>query len=127
MGFHSGNGSSIQVGANTLHARLTRVRKGARLTENTHSGTSSSNFEKVVKDHAWSGSIPWDDTNLPDTDVGLNEGDKVTITFPMGASGKSETLTNTSVEYLEDIMDNNGDIIRTEIAGKGGVLTRPVT
>jgi hypothetical protein len=127
MGFHSGNGSAIQVGANTLHARLTRVRKAARLAENTHSGTSSSNYEKVVKDHAWSGSIPWDDTNLPDTDVGLNEGDKVTVTFPMGASGKSETLTNTTVEYLEDIMDNQGDIIRTEISGKGGVLTRPVT
>jgi hypothetical protein len=123
----SGNGSSMQVGANTLQARLTRVRKGARLAENTHSGTSSSNYDKVVPDHAWSGSIPWDDTNLPDTDVGLVEGAKVTVTFPMGASGKSETLTGTTVEYLEDVMDNAGDIIRTDVAGRGGVLTRPVT
>jgi uncharacterized protein YndB with AHSA1/START domain len=123
----SGNGSSMVVGVTTLHARLTRVRKGARLTENTHSGTSSSNYDKVVPDHSWSGSIPWDDANLPDTDVGLTEGSKVTIVFALGASGKSETLTNTTVEFLEDIMDNQGDIIRTEVSGRGGVLTRPVT
>lgn len=127
MSFWSGNGSSMLVGVTTLHARLTRVRKGARLAENTHSGTSSTLYVPVVKDHAWSGSVPWDDTNLPDTDVGLTEGAIVTITFAMGASGKSETLTNTTVEYLEDIMDNQGDIIRTEVSGKGGVLTRPVT
>lgn len=127
MAFHSANGSSMQVGATTLHARLTRVRKAARLTENTHSGTSSALYHKVVKDHAWSGSVPWDDTNLPDTDVLLIEGDVVTIVFALGASGKTETLTNTTVEFLEDIMDNAGDIIRTEISGRGGVLTRPVT
>lgn len=123
----SANGSKITVGATDLHCRMTRVRKAARLTENTHSGTSSSNYEKVVPDHSWSLSVPWDDTNLPDTDVGLTEGTKVTITFTMGGSGKTEVLTNTTVESLEDVMDNQGDIIRTEISGKGGVLTRPTT
>jgi hypothetical protein len=127
MAFWSGNGSSMLVGAVTLHCRANRVRKGARLTENTHSGTSSSNYEKVVPDHAWEADVPWDDTNLPDTDAGLTEGTKVTIVFSMGASGKSETLTNTTVETVEDILDNAGDIIRSRITGKGGVLTRPVT
>lgn len=127
MAFWSANGSSITVGAVTLHCRMTRLRKAARLTENTHSGTSSSNYEKVVKDHSWSLSVPWDDTNLPDTDVLLIEGDKVTVTFAMGGSGKTEALASTTVESLEDVMDNAGDIIRTDISGKGGVLTRPVT
>jgi uncharacterized protein YndB with AHSA1/START domain len=123
----SANGSSIAVGGTTLHCRVTRVRKAARLTDNTHSGTASSNYDKVVADHSWSLSIPWDDTNLPDTDVGLTEGSKVTITFTMGGSGKTEVLTSTTVESLEDIMDNAGDIIRTEISGKGGTITRPTT
>jgi hypothetical protein len=127
MAHHSANGSKITVGAVDLHCRMTRVRKGARLTETTHSGTSSSVYQKVVKDHSWSLSVPWDDTNLPDTDVGLNEGDVVTITFTMGGSGKTEVLTGTTVESLEDIMDSAGDIIRTEVSGKGGVITRPVT
>jgi len=127
MAFWSGNGSSLQIGVTTLHCRMTRMRKAARLAETTHSGTSSSVYQQVVKDHSWSASIVWDDTNLPDTDFGLTEGAQVTLIFNIGGSGKTETLTGTTVESLEDIMDSTGDIIRTEITGKGGVLTRPVT
>lgn len=127
MAFQTANGSSLQIGASTLNCRLTRLRKAARLTENTHSGVANSNYEKVVGDHSWSASIPWDDSNLPDTDFGLVEGAKVTLIFNMGGSGKTETLTNTTVESVEDIMDNQGDIIRTEVSGRGGALTRPVT
>lgn len=74
MAFWSGNTSLLTIGAATLNCRMTRLSQGSRLTENTHSGTSSTNFHAVVKDHSWSASIPWDDTNLPDTDFGLIEG-----------------------------------------------------
>lgn len=124
MSFHTANGSALKIGAAVLNCRMTRIKKGARLSENTHSGTSSSNFETVVKDHAWSASVPWDDTNIPDTTFGLVEGSKVTLIFTMGDTAKTETLTGTSVESVEDIFDNQGDIIRTEVSGKGGVLTR---
>lgn len=127
MSMHTANGSKLTVGAVDLQCRLTRVRKGSRLAETTHSGVSSTTYQQVVKDHSWSASVNWDDTNLPDTDVGLTEGSVVTITFTMGDSSKTEILTNTTVEMLEDVMDSAGDIIRTEISGKGGVLTRPVT
>ena len=123
----SANGSKITVGAVDLHCRMTRVDKGARLAERTDSGTSSTAYVKVVADHAWSASINWDDTNLPDTDAGLTEGSVVTITFTMGGSTKTEVLTGTTVERMTDIMDSAGDIIRTEVSGKGGVLTRPTT
>jgi hypothetical protein len=127
MAFHSGNGSLLTIGVATLNCRMTRWDQGARLTENTHSGTSSTNFESVVKDHSWSASIPWDDTNLPDTDFGLVEGAKVTLVFNAGASGKTCTLANTSVERLSFVCDNAGDIIRTDVTGRGGVLTRMAT
>lgn len=127
MAFHSGNGSTITVGAVVLHCKKATLRKGARLVENTHSGTSSSNYVKVVPDHSWTAEVPWDDTNLPDTDAGLVEGQQVTITFAKGASGKTAVLTNTTVETLEDVMDNEGDIIRTVVSGKGGALTRETT
>lgn len=127
MAKHSANGSKLTVGAVDLACRVTRVRKASRLAEITDSSTSSSRYQEVVKDHSWSASVVWDDTNLPDTDVGLSEGLVVTITFTMGGSGKTEILTNTTVETLEDIMDSAGDVIRTELSGKGGVLTRPVT
>lgn len=123
----SANGSNLVIGAATLECTMTRFRKGARLAETTDSGTSSSKYKQVVKDHSWSASVVWDDTNLPDTDFGLVEGAEVTLKFNMGGSGKFEALTGTTVESCEDIMDNKGDVIRTEISGKGGVLTRPVT
>lgn len=123
----SANGSSLQIGAAVLHARVTRVRKATRLAENTHSGTPSTNYDAVVDDNAWSGSIPWDETNMPDVDFGLINGSKVNLRFNKGTTGKFELLTNTTVESVEDVHDNAGDIIRTDISGKGGVLTRAVS
>lgn len=127
MAFWSGNGSKLMIGLTTLHCKNVRLRKMARLVENTHSGVSSSNYQSVVPDHSWSCEIPWDDTNLPDTDFGLTEGAVVTLVFNMGTSGKTATLTGTTVESLENVMDNSGDIVRTNITGKGGALTREVT
>jgi len=127
MAFQSANGSSLQIASTTLNCRVTRITKRSRTTENTHSGVASSNYEHVVYDHAWSASVPWDDTNIPDTDFLLIEGTKVALKFPLGTTGKFNLLTNTIVETVEDICDNAGDIIRTEITGKGGVLTRAVT
>jgi hypothetical protein len=123
----SANGSKLMIGAATLHATNVTLIKGARLAENTASANSSTSFIKVVSDHSWNCDVPWDDTNLPDTDFGLIEGARVTLVFYDGDSGKTETLTNTTVERLENVMNNENDIIRTRISGRGGVLTRAVT
>lgn len=127
MAFYSSLGSSLQIGVTTLHCHVTEVVDRARLVENTHSGVTSSNFEKVVADNAWSAQIPWDDTNLPDTDFGLVPGAKVTLKFPTGSSGKFQQLANTSVEMLRHLKDNANNIIMTFASGKGGDLTREVT
>lgn len=127
MSFHSGNGGEIVVGAVTLHVNKHTLRKASRNVDNTHSGVTAANYEHVVGDHAATVEIPWDDSNIPDTDAGLAEGTKVTIIFHLGASGKTETLTNTLVESVEDVTDNGQDIIRTIVTTKGGTLTRAVT
>lgn len=128
MAFWSGNGGSIKVGS-TTHNFVGKwtLRKNSRLTENTHSGTPATNYLAVVPDHSWTVEIPWDDTVLPDTDMGLSEGGQVTLTFNYGASGKFAVLTNTTVETIEEVDDNAQDIIRVVLSGKGGTLTRPVT
>lgn len=120
-------GSSLQIGAATLHCQVTEIIDRARLVENTHSGVTSTNFDKVVPDNAWSAQIPWDDTNLPDTDFGLVPGVKVTLKFPSGATGKFQTLTGTSVEMLRHMKDNGNNIIMTFASGKGGDITREIT
>lgn len=120
-------GSSLQIGVTTLHCHVTEVIDRARLVENSHSGVTSSNYEKVIADNAWSAVIPWDDTNLPDTDFGLVPGAKVTLKFPSGATGKFQQLANTSVEALRHLKDNANNILMTFASGKGGDLTREVT
>jgi hypothetical protein len=111
----------------TLHCHVTEVIDRARLTENSHSGVTSSNYDKVIPDNAWSAQIPWDDTNLPDTDFGLVPGTKVTLIFPTGSSGKSQTLTNTTVEAIRHLKDNANNIVMSFASGKGGDITREVT
>lgn len=123
----SGNGGGITVDGVTINIGKWTLRKGARLAENTHSAKSATNFELVVPDHSGSLEIPWDDTNLPDTDAGLEEGAKVTIVFNYGQSGKFAALTDTSIETCEDVDDNANDIVRTMVTFKGGVLTRAIT
>lgn len=127
MGFWSGNGGTLAVGNVTLHVNRWELTQQARLVENTHSGVSSSNYEAVVPDHSWTAEVPWDDANMPDVDVGLAEGTKVTIIFKFGASSKTATLTSTTVESVVPVDDNATDIVRVRVSGKGGALTRPTT
>jgi hypothetical protein len=127
MSYQSGNGGEVLVGAVTLHITKWTLRKTSRNVDNTHSGVTSSNYEHVVPDHSATLEIPWDDTNIPDTDAGLAEGVKVTLTMNLGSTAKFQTLTNTLVESCEDVCDNSGDIIRTVVTVKGGSLTRALT
>jgi len=126
--FRSGNGSYVEVGAVRLDIATGTINTGARLVENTHSGTAgASNYEKVVDDASWTIEVPWDEANQPDTDAGLLPGSKVTLKQFHGAGAKFITLTNTTVESFETVLNNSTDIIRCRIAGKGGSITRTVT
>lgn len=129
MAFYSGNGGGITVGGGSEHnVGRWEVNSNARLVENTHSGTSgSTNYELVVYDNSSTIEIPVDDANLPDTDMGLVRGAKVTIVYQMGGSGKTCTLTNTTVENATYINDPAQDIGRFRVTTKGGSFTAPVT
>jgi len=129
MAFHSGNGGGINVngGAEQNIGRYT-VRAPVRTAENTHSGTGgSSNYEAIVRDLSWEVDIPFDDAAIPDTDMGLVAGNKVTIIWQLGSSAKTVITTNTLVESVEFINDPSGDIVRARVTGKGGTYTAAVT
>lgn len=128
MAFISGSGGGITIsgGAEKNIGRWT-VNANGRLVENTHSGVTGTNFELVIQDNSSTIEIPVDDTDLPDTDMGLTAGTKVTIVFNMGAGGKFATLTNTTVEGREWVNDPANDIVRCRVTTKGGTYTAPVT
>lgn len=129
MAFYSGNGGGITIGGGSeQNVGRWEVNSDARLVENTHSGTGgSTNYEPVVYDNSATIDIPVDSDALPDTDMGLVRGTKVTVVFQMGASGKTCTLTNTTVERAKYINDPSGDIGRFQVSTKGGVFTPPTT
>ena len=129
MAFYSGNGGGITVaGGAEKNVGKWEVNENCRLVENTHSGTAgSTNYEPVVYDNSSTIDIPVDDADLPDTDMGLVRGTKVTIVFQMGNTGKFCTLTNTTVENASYVNDPASDIGRFRVTTKGGVFTAPVT
>lgn len=128
MAFISGSGGGITIaGGAEKNIGRWEVNANARLVENTHSGVTGTNFENVIQDNSSTIDIPVDDADLPDTDMGLTAGSKVTVVFNMGSSGKFATLTSTTVETRVYINDPSNDIVRCRITTKGGTYTAPVT
>ncbi|AMV25439.1 hypothetical protein VT84_13640 [Gemmata sp. SH-PL17] len=123
----SGLGSKLMIGATSLHCTVVTNDRTSRLAENTNSSHSATNFDPVVPHNEWEADVPWDDTNLPDTDFGLVPGAKVTLILVDGASGKTATLTGTTVERHRIVRDNANDIIRSKVSGKGGAMTPETT
>jgi hypothetical protein len=129
MAFHSGNGGGVTVnGGSENNVGRWEINATARLVEVTHSGTSgASNYEKVVMDCSATIEIPVDDANLPDTDMLFVPGTKITLVGQMGGSGKTATLTNTTVETCTYVNDPQSDIVRARVNTKGGSYTAPTT
>lgn len=124
----SANPGKITVGILDLHVTNFELVNNGRLAEVTDSSSNgSTEYAKVVDDNSWSCEAVFDSTNLPDTDVGLASGAIVNITFTLGASSKTSTLTGTTVETYRIINNNQGDVVRASISGKGGALTRATT
>lgn len=116
----SGSAQSINV---TKHV----IRKTSRLAETTHSGNTATSFQEVIPHYEWEAEGVWDDANLVDTDLGMEEGDVETLKFNDGSSTKFVTLTGTTIESIEEVEDVVNDVIRWTMRGKGGTITRQVT
>lgn len=131
MAFWGGPGGDLIVDPSgvpkTINVRSHKVRKKSISAQNNHSGVAADNHEPLLPAYEWEALIPWDDTNIPDVDMGLVENTKVTLKFKDAGSGKFCTLTNTLVENLEEAYDVDEDIIVMTASGKGGTLTRQVT
>lgn len=123
----SGNGGYIEVRAAGSSGSYTRydntkwvLRTTDRLTENTHSGTTSTNFEAVVPHNEWNAEVPLDLLNVPSE--GTLGDSKVDVIFHVGESALFYDLRATSNEVGEITNDNAQDIARVACSGKGGYL-----
>lgn len=126
-------GSKIEVtpeaggGPFTLHCSVVMNDRGVRDVDNTNSSHSAANYDSVCPDNMVEIDIPWDDTNLPDTDVGLVPGTKPTVKVFDGSTGKFGILSSGLVKSHRMVRANGEDIIRSKVLIKGGVWTPQVT
>lgn len=131
MAFWNGLGGTIvrdpASAAQVINVTKHTIRKTARLAETTHSGNTATSFQEVIPHYEWEAEGVFDDTNLIDTDLGMEEGDVETLKFNDGGSSKFVTLTGTTIESIEEVQDVREDVIRWSIRGRGGTITRQVT
>lgn len=126
--FRSGNGGYVQISTNgvaytNLDNALWELNEDIKKTENSHSGTQgSSNYEKVIDDNSWRLQIPWDEERIPES-LGLRKGAKIYIRFKHGSGAVLKALALTLVEHFKTVNDNQGDIVRVEADGCGGIAS----
>lgn len=127
MALKSGHGGSVQVGTGTPVVVPVGRWEGnwrSRNTEVTQSDSGGcSLYFAVVQDNQYTFSVARDDTNYPEA-VGFTIGTVIgTLWFKLGAGTKADKLTNSTVEEVNTITDNMGDVVRVNIRGHGGFLT----
>lgn len=127
MALRSGHGGNVQVGTGAPVVVPVGRWSGnwrSRNSEVTQSDSGGGTlFFPVVQDNQWEFTAARDDTLFPEA-VGLAQGTILgTMWFKLGAGVKADRLTNTTVEEVNPICDNQGDVVRVNVRGHGGVLT----
>lgn len=93
------------------------------------SGQGWQKHKRVVKGGTWSFDFVLDTSNLPDTDVGLVQGDEIVIRFNVGASSPQKFYRFAAiVEAVKLSVDQSKDVVRGTVGGKiNGPVTYPTT
>ena len=122
----SGNGGYIQLaagGANIQHVSQWTGNWMNRLAEVTNSGFAGSQYAPTLPDPSWSINLPRDDTAFPEA-LAIVEGTILAnVYFKLGADSKYERVQMTTVESVQKVCNNAGDVVRITITGKGGIVT----
>ncbi len=93
------------------------------------SGQGWQKHKRVVKGGTWTFDFVYDTSNLPDTDIGLVQGDEIVLRFNVGKSSPQKFHRFAAiVESLKIFNDQAKDVVRGTANGKiNGPVTRPVT
>lgn len=129
MAFWTGCGGHIEKvsGGAKLEVSKWTVRKTASKTVVKHSGNCDAPAVLLGGvEGTFTAEGPWDDTNLPDTDYGLDAGDSLAVKFMCGASGKFYQGT-ALVEDFQVSLDVEGVLTFTISGSISGAFTDPVT
>jgi hypothetical protein len=128
VAFHSGVGGKATVGAADINITSWELTLTGRLAETTHSGSLGvATRQKVLEEGRGSFEAPWDDVQVPDTDIALGPGDTGTMTLIAGASGKFFSFSFI-IEELTTMNNAQNDVVRYRVSFfTNGAITHPVT
>lgn len=122
----SGNGGYVQVAAGAGNIQHTSQWTGNwmnRLAEVTNSAFPGSQYAPTLPDPSWTIEVPRDDTLYPEA-LGFYAGQFLpTVYFRLGADSKFDRVQATTVESVQKVCNNAGDVVRLTISGKGGSMT----
>jgi hypothetical protein len=123
---NTGNGGYVIIAGSpnvTAHNGMWTLNKMNRLGEVTNSAYGGSQYAPCLQDPSWTIEIPRDDTLFPEA-LGLIQGTFITtLWFKLGSVNKADRLDATTVESVNEVCDNKGDVIRVTVTGKGGMVT----
>ena len=128
MAFHSGVGGKATVGAVDIAVTSWELTLTGRLAETTHSGSAGvATWAKVLEEGRGTFDAPWDDVQVPDTDIALGPGDTGTMTLITGASAKFFSFAFI-IEELQTMNNAQNDVVRYRVAFRtNGAITHPIT
>lgn len=92
-----------------------------RLAEVSTSATTGTRYANVRPDPQWSLDLPLDDPNYPEV-IGWTAGLVITTMF-FKHSSKADRLCSTTVEAVNKSADNNNDVPRVQVSGRGGDIS----
>lgn len=128
MAFTSAKGGNVVLGATTVPVgRWSASWRGIlpNVTQSDNPGATL--FYPTIQDNSWSFRLTRDDLAFPEA-VGFKFGTVLsTVKFLLGATGRCDQITNTTVESVDPECDSeSGEVIRVTVSGKGGLVTNNV-
>jgi hypothetical protein len=113
----------------TFHNTQWTLTKTAKLADVTDS--SSAGWEKrkiILKGGSFKFEFIFDDANIPDTDITLDEGDEGTIKFNLGSSTPQKFYSFPGIVETLEIVNSQTDVIKGNVSGfVNGPITDPIT
>ena len=126
----SGNGGYLVYGGTpnlTVHNSMWTLNLANRLAEVTNSSFGGSLYAATLQDPSWTMEVPRDDTLYPEA-LGFTQGVFIaSLYFKIGAEAKCHRIDSTSIESVNYVCDQKGDVVRVSITGKGGMATLNVS
>lgn len=103
---------------------LTKTAKLAEVTDSSSQGWEKR--KRIVRGGSWKFEWIWDANNIPDTDLTLDEGNEVRLTFRLGKTAPQKFYQFVGIVETFELVNSQTDVIKGSCSGfVNGPVTNP--